>query len=223
MILSKAIFPKSDILAGCYISLEPLNQKHYKDLWQEVGQASELWQYLLAPSFSSFEEFTKFLKTLEEGDDNKTYVCILKDGSVGGYLSLMHIDLENSRAEIGRVLFGSRMQRTTSSTESIFLIMKAAFEDLHFRRLEWRCNSLNQPSIKAANRYGFLFEGRLRNHMITKGKSRDTLIFSMLKEEWCPVKTKFEKWLSSENFDEAGNQKFALQNVIFDEMIMNLV
>ena len=223
MITSKAVLPTSAILAGSHVSLEPLDQKHYKELWEENGTKPELWEYVLSSAFSSFEEFAKFLKTLEEAGSNKTYVCILKDGTIGGYLSLMNIDLENSRAEIGRVLFGSKMQKTTASTESIFLIMKAAFEDLNFRRLEWRCNSLNQPSIKAANRYGFLFEGRLRNHMITKGKSRDTLIFSMLQEEWCQIKAKFEKWFSPENFDEVGNQKFALQNTIFDEMAINLV
>ncbi len=204
----KAHSPQKIEFEGLYTKLQPLNTKmHGEDLHKEAGMFDDIWEYLLSGPFSSKDDFINWL-TLREVDASRTYYTILnKNHQALGAFSVMDVNLEHGRAEIGGIFFGKKLQKTKMATESIFLLLKYCFEDLNFRRVEWRCNSLNEPSKNAGLRFGFKYEGKMLNHMIVKGKSRDTLIFAMIQEEWSEIKQCFEKWLSPLNFNEDGSQK----------------
>jgi RimJ/RimL family protein N-acetyltransferase len=122
----------------------------------------------------------------------------------------MRIDAANGVAETGHILFGPRLARTRAATEAIYLQARHIFDDLGYRRFEWKCNDLNEPSKRAALRFGFTFEGVFRQHMVVKGKNRDTAWFAMLDREWPALRAAFEAWLAPDNFDEAGRQRARL-------------
>ena len=121
----------------------------------------------------------------------------------------LRIEAVHKVIEVGHILFTPKLQRTVAATEAMFLMAQHVFE-LGYRRYEWKCNSLNAPSLRAARRLGFTFEGVFRQHMIVKGRNRDTAWFSMLDSEWPARKTSFEHWLDAKNFDENGVQKLSL-------------
>jgi RimJ/RimL family protein N-acetyltransferase len=123
-----------------------------------------------------------------------------------GYASYLRIEPSHRVIEVGNILYTPRLQRTRGATEAMFLMARHAFEDLRYRRYEWKCNALNEPSRRAALRLGFRFEGIFRQHMIIKGRNRDTAWYAMLDGEWPDRKTAFEQWLSPENFDPEGRQ-----------------
>jgi RimJ/RimL family protein N-acetyltransferase len=127
-----------------------------------------------------------------------------------GYASYMRIEPAHRVIEVGSILFTSGLQRTYGATEAMYLMARHVFDDLGYRRYEWKCNALNAPSRRAAARLGFTFEGIFRQHMIVKGQNRDTAWFSMLDSEWAARKAAFERWLAPENFDETGRQRAAL-------------
>jgi RimJ/RimL family protein N-acetyltransferase len=127
-----------------------------------------------------------------------------------GLASYLRITPEFGVIEIGHIWFGVPLQRTTAATEAIYLLARHAFEDLGYRRLEWKCNALNAPSRHAAERFGFTFEGVFRNHMVIKGRSRDTAWYAITDDEWPAIGKAFQTWLSPENFDSGGVQKRAL-------------
>jgi len=112
--------------------------------------------------------------------------------------------------EVGNILYSPSMQRTTGATEAQYLFARHVFDDLGYRRYEWKCNALNAPSRRAAERFGFTFEGVFRQHMIVKGRNRDTAWYSMLDSEWPAQRDAYERWLSPDNFDAAGKQKTSL-------------
>jgi RimJ/RimL family protein N-acetyltransferase len=123
-----------------------------------------------------------------------------------GYASYLRIEPSHRVIEVGNILYTPRLQRTRGATEAMFLMARHAFEDLRYRRYEWKCNALNEPSRRAALRLGFRFEGIFRQHMLIKGRNRDTAWYAMLDGEWPERKAAFEQWLSPENFDAAGGQ-----------------
>lgn len=125
--------------------------------------------------------------------------------------SFLGIEPERGSIEIGHIWFGSDLQRTTAATEAIFLLAREAFDGLGYRRLEWSCNALNARSRRAAQRFGFSFEGVARNHQVVKGRNRDTAWYSITDEEWPDIRTAFERWLSPTNFDAAGRQRASLR------------
>lgn len=130
-----------------------------------------------------------------------------------GYASYMRIDPPNRVIEVGNVLFSPALQATTMATEAMYLMARHAFEDLGYRRYEWKCNALNEPSKRAAVRLGFTCEGVFRQHMIIKGRNRDTAWYSMLDTEWPAVKARFVRWLDASNFDASGRQRARLEEV----------
>ena len=211
----KAGTPEKLNLKGNFITLEPLSvDKHGDDLWSEVGKDEGIWKYLFNGPFESKQDFLNWLKKAEENPSRVYYTCINQKQKALGSLSFMDINPEHGRLEIGGIFFGKSLQRTTMSTESIFLLMQYAFDELGYRRVEWKCNSLNEPSKMATERFGFTLEGTLRNHMVTKGKNRDTLVFSCINEEWPQIKNAFEEWLNPENFTENGIQKTSLKSLM---------
>ncbi len=134
-------------------------------------------------------------------------------GTVVGQASYLRIDPGNRVIEVGNIIFTPALQHTVGATEAMFLMARHVFDDLGYRRYEWKCNALNQPSRRAALRLGFTFEGIFRQHMIVKGRNRDTAWFGMLDLEWPRLRANFEQWLSPDNFDEAGRQKISLSQL----------
>jgi len=124
--------------------------------------------------------------------------------------SFMRMDSANGVAEIGNIWFAPSLQRTRAATEAIYLLMRHVLETQNCRRLEWKCNALNAPSRRAAERFGFSFEGIFLNHMVVKGRNRDTAWFAIIVENWPPIRDAFETWLTDGNFDEGGIQKQSL-------------
>ena len=131
-------------------------------------------------------------------------------GRAEGYASYMRMDPANGVIEVGNILMAPLLQKTTAATEAMYLMARHVFEDLGYRRYEWKCNANNAPSRRAALRYGFMFEGVFRHHMIVKERNRDTAWFSMLDSEWPARKAAFEAWLDPANFDPEGQQRHSL-------------
>ena len=134
-------------------------------------------------------------------------------GIAEGYASYMRMDLANGVIEVGNILMTPSLQKTTAATEAMYLMAWHIFESLGYRRYEWKCNANNAPSRRAALRYGFAFEGIFRQHMIIKGRNRDTAWFSMLDSEWPARKAAFQAWLDPSNFDEGGRQRQTLAQI----------
>lgn len=194
---------------GKYCHLEPLNDlRHGADLWSNIQDHPEIWDYMMDGPFADENQFRTWLKN-RESHKSRTYYSIISNNSVLGAFCLMDADLTHSTIEIGGIFFSPKLQKTRIATEAIFLLMNHAF-DLGFRRLQWKCNQKNEASKKAAERFGFKFEGVLRQHMILKGQNRDTAFFSILDHEWPTIKSGFENWLDDKNFDELGIQKTKL-------------
>jgi RimJ/RimL family protein N-acetyltransferase len=154
--------------------------------------------------------FARWLADRETLQDPYYYAVVDAAGRAVGVSALMEIRPVMRVAEVGHIVYSPALQRTPLGTEAQYLLARYVFETLRYRRYEWKCNSLNAPSRRAAERYGFRFEGILRQHMIAKGRNRDTAYFSMLDGEWPARKAAFERWLAPENFDSNGRQKASL-------------
>jgi RimJ/RimL family protein N-acetyltransferase len=209
--------PDRIIIPGSYVKLVPLEPAaHSKDLYASTHGpgAEELWRYLWDGPFASEAEFCAALERKAASDDPLCFaIAHSTSGRALGYASYMRIEPANRSIEVGGILFAPELQRTRAATEAMYLMARHIFEELGYRRYEWKCDSLNRPSIRAALRLGFTFEGRFRQHMIVKGRNRDTAWLAMLDSEWPARKTAFERWLAPENFDAQGRQKSALGRV----------
>src|SRR4051795_3139175 len=139
-----------------------------------------------------------------------TFVLVPLGGSPSGIASYTRIDPATGQVEVAGVLYARSLQRTRAATESIHLLMRYAFDELGYRRFEWKCDALNEPSRRAAARLGFTYEGRFRHHMVIKGRNRDTDWFSVTGAEWPAVRAAHERWLDPANFDEDGRQRMSL-------------
>lgn len=199
-----AKLPDTRTLNGRFIRLEKLDTTRHADgLWaalQGPDSDPKLWDYLLIGPFSERSAFDDYLAGLQTSSDPWFYTVIdQQSGAIDGFLSLMSIVPSAGRIEIGHVTFGASMQRTPKSTEAVYLLAKESFA-LGNRRLEWKCNADNARSVSAAERFGFTFEGTFRQHMVVKGKSRNTAWFSILDSEWPQIEKAFVAWLSVDNF-----------------------
>jgi RimJ/RimL family protein N-acetyltransferase len=208
--------PNRPTLKGRWVTLVRLKAEHSPSLYDLTkGAANDsLWTYLFNGPFASFEAFEVDVAAKAKADDPHFFAVI--DNTTGravGYQSLMRIDPANRVIEVGGIMYTPALQRTVGATEAHFLFMRHVFDDLGYRRYEWKCNDLNAPSKRAAVRLGFTFEGVFRQHMIIKGRNRDTAWFSILDTEWPVRKAMFERWLAPENFDAEGSQKAPLSNV----------
>jgi RimJ/RimL family protein N-acetyltransferase len=206
--------PERRVIAGRFIRLAPLDpDRHGASLWQEthgIGAAAR-WQYLFDEPFASEALFRDFLVRRAASTDPLFYSIVdQSSGRALGFETLMRIDPTHRCVEVGSILYGRSLQRTPGATEAQYLLMQYIFEELGYRRYEWKCNALNQPSRRTALRLGFTFEGIFRKHMIVRGRSRDTAWYSMLDDEWPAAKAAFERWLAPSNFDPAGVQRHSL-------------
>lgn len=195
--------PQRIQLQGAYCRLEALDvERHGDALWQAWQQATDNsgWTYLSVGPFTTREAFIDYLHQAGKSQDPFHFAVVDNNsGLATGTLSLMRIDPNNGTVEEGFVVFSPLLQRSVQATEAHFLLMKYAFETLGYRRYEWKCDSLNNPSRQAALRLGFRFEGIFRNAVIYKQRTRDTAWFSIINNEWPVIKAGFEAWLSTEN------------------------
>jgi len=205
--------PDRTAIPGTYVTLEPISAaKHAKSLFAAKGEDPTLWTYTLIAPTDDFETFQGWLEKCEAPDDPLCFAVIDKaDNRAKGMACYLRITPANGVIEIGSIWFGPEIQRTRQATEAIYLLARHVFDDLGYRRLEWKCVSLNAPSRRAAERFGFTFEGEFQQFAVYKGRNRDTAWFAMLDHEWPEIKAAFDAWLAPQNFDASGIQKAALQ------------
>ena len=205
-------WPGPVTLQGHYGSVEKLDAaRHGATLWEAVRGHDDIWTYMSSYGpFANAGAFSAWLAEREALKDPYYYAVLDANGRTLGVSTLMEIRPKMRVVEVGHIVYGPALQRTALGTEAQYLLARYVFETLGYRRYEWKCNSLNAPSHRAALRYGFVFEGTLRQHMIAKGRNRDTAYFSMLDSEWPARKAAFERWLTPKNFDRDGRQKESL-------------
>lgn len=207
--------PPREPIEGRYVRLEPLSAAAHGDGLFEassVPDAGERFAWLPDLPPATRTEFQPWLDKAEASEDPLFFTVIDKaSGRIAGRQTLMRIDTTYGVIEIGNIYWGPRISRRPAATEAQFLFMKLAF-DLGYRRYEWKCNNRNEPSKRAAQRFGFSFEGIFRQHMIVKGENRDTAWYSVIDGEWPALKAAYEAWLDPSNFDAAGNQKRRLED-----------
>jgi RimJ/RimL family protein N-acetyltransferase len=173
-----------------------------------------IWTYLYDGPYPDIESFTEALAEAASSHDQQYFtVTRAHDGEPLGIVAYLAIVPEHGVIEIGSIWFGPALKRTVAATEAIFLLARHAFDDLGYRRLEWKCNALNEPSRRAALRFGFRFEGIFLNHRVIKGRNRDTAWFAITGERWPAVRSAFERWLDPDNFDASGVQRLRLGEI----------
>jgi RimJ/RimL family protein N-acetyltransferase len=206
--------PERVTLEGNYIRLEPLDAaRHGKDLFASAQQpgADDRFRYLFEETPPDFTTLNAWLEKVSASPDPLFFAVVDKQtGRAEGRQALMRIDAVHGVIEIGNILWGPAIARTRMATEALYLFAQYAFDTLGYRRFEWKCNNLNEPSRRAAARFGFTFEGIFRQHMVAKGNNRDTAWFSIIDSDWPRLKAGYEAWLAPENFDDAGQQKSKL-------------
>jgi RimJ/RimL family protein N-acetyltransferase len=207
--------PGREPLQGKQVRLEPVDvTAHAASLFALSHARPEdavLWTYLPYGPFTDRGEFERWLAERARSEDPLFFAVIeQQSGRASGMTSYLNIVPSNGSIEIGHIWFAPPLQKTRGATEAIFLMMRHVFDDLGYRRLEWKCNALNEASMRAARRFGFTYEGTFRQHMVVKGRNRDTAWFSLLDREWPAVRAAFDRWLAPENFDAAGLQRISL-------------
>lgn len=176
-----------------------------------AGGDPAIWTYLPYGPFEDVAPLRDLLAEFERSDD-PLFFTIERGGEAAGVASYLRIHPEHGTIEIGHIWFGTELQRTVAASEAIYLLARNAF-DLGYRRLEWKCDALNARSRRAAERFGFRFEGIFLKHQVNKGRNRDTAWYAIVDDEWPRVRRSFEAWLSAENFDEAGRQRARLEDL----------
>jgi RimJ/RimL family protein N-acetyltransferase len=208
--------PERVTLTGRTVRLEPLEvERHGEVLWEAAQAANEVpgfWDYLGYGPYLDRAIFDRDMTANAASSDPLFFAAIdLRTGRAEGVLSLMRIDAANGVAEVGHIWFGPTLQRTTAATEAIYLAADYVLTTLGYRRFEWKCNSLNAPSRRAAERFGFTYEGTFRKHSVVKGRNRDTAWYAMTDNEWPAIRDGFVTWLDPVNFDGDGNQIRSLE------------
>jgi RimJ/RimL family protein N-acetyltransferase len=202
--------PGRTALGGAYVDLVPVTAEHGRDL---LAGACEPWLWTYRPDEPPRDqaEAERCCETWASATASVTWAIVPRpSGRLEGVVSWMRIEPAQGSVEVAAVLYGERLQRTRAATETQHLLMRHAFDDLGHRRYEWKCDSLNEPSRRAAVRYGFTYEGRFRNAMVYKGRNRDTDWFSVTDADWPAVRAGFEAWLAADNFDGDGRQRRTL-------------
>jgi RimJ/RimL family protein N-acetyltransferase len=204
--------PERAPLRGDHVLLRPLVAADARGLYAAThppqGELS-LWTYMSDGPYADADDLRRALIAAEASED-PLFLAIVRDGRVLGRASYMRITPEFGVIEIGNIVLAPALQRKTAATEAIYLLARHAFDELGYRRLEWKCNALNAASRRAADRFGFTFEGVFRNHQIVKGRNRDTAWYAIIDADWPAIRSGFEAWLSPDNFDHAGSQRTTL-------------
>ncbi len=197
--------PARTPIRGHYVLLEPLHRRHAEELWHAAQGADDSWAYMGNGPFASADAMARTVTDLAAVHEPMFWaVRPVATGVVSGWLALADIQPRNAAIELGNIWFAPRMQRTRAATEAIFLMLKLAGDDLGYRRLVWKCNALNAASKRAAERLGFVYEGRHRMHMVVKGRLRDTDWYSIVGDEWPRCRDALLAWLDPANFAPDG-------------------
>ena len=204
--------PEPVVLEGRFVRLEPLAQHHAADIFaiSTMPGGAERYRWLFSTAPETLEEVERRIAETVWGENRYVAVVDKASGKAVGQQGWMRIRPEHGSIEIGGVYWGLPMARTPLATEALYLFARHAFDDLGYRRLEWKCNDRNLPSKAAATRFGFRYEGLFRQDMILKGESRDTAWFAMLDSDWPTLRAEYERWLAPENFDADGMQRTKL-------------
>jgi RimJ/RimL family protein N-acetyltransferase len=206
--------PRPLTLRGRYVSLEPLDaDRHTAALWEALRGRDEVWRWLSDGPYECEADLYRALADKQASGSAVFFAILPEDGSqasphraAAGYASYMRMEPAHGVVEVGNILLSPRLQRTRAATEAMYLMARHVFDDLGYRRYEWKCNAQNEPSRRAAVRLGFSFEGIFRQHMVIKDHNRDTAWFAMLDHEWPAHKRAFEAWLNPANFGPGGEQ-----------------
>jgi RimJ/RimL family protein N-acetyltransferase len=204
-------------MVGRYCRLEPVSvEQHEKELFAAYMQAPDGrdWTYLFSARPETAQDFNAYLAALQKSEDPLHFTIIdTSTNTAVGTAALMRIEPTHGVIEVGSITFSPLLKKTRAATESMYLMMRRAFDELGYRRYEWKCDSLNAPSRAAAGRYGFTFEGIFRQALVYKGRSRDTAWFSITDAEWPRIRSAFEAWLDPVNFNADGRQKRRLSDL----------
>ena len=202
--------PPMTPLVGRYVRLEKLNPAAHTDALFKAqsgpGSDDRTWLYMGRGPFPDEASFREYVELMASTSDPAAYAVIPTDGDPAGILTYLRISEEHGSIEIGHIWYGASIQRSPATTEVVYLTAKHAFEDLGYRRFEWKCYANNERSKRAALRFGFTYEGTFRNHLVVRDRNRDTAWFAMTIEDWPAIKAAFEAWLDPENFDANGQQ-----------------
>ena len=205
-------------MEGRFCRLERLDPaRHAQDLFaaNKLDASGQNWTYLFVGPFADFGTYRTWLEQVAKADDPLFHTIIdRKTESAVGVATFMRIDRPNGVIEVGNINYSPLLQRTPAATEAMFLMMARVFDELGYRRYEWKCDNLNAPSRAAALRLGFQFEGIFRQAVIYKNRNRDTAWFSMIDSEWPTLKRAYEQWLAPDNFDAEGRQQRKLNDLI---------
>lgn len=209
--------PSRTPLEGRYARLEPLDAARHGDGLYEIStvpDAAERFRYLREVPPESRAEFQAWLEKVQASEDPLYFAVIDKaSGKAAGRQTFLRIEPAHGCMEIGHIHWGPRIARKPAATEAHYLFMRHAFDDLGYRRWEWKCNNRNDASKRAAERFGFKPEGVFRQHMIVKGESRDTAWYAIIDSEWPALKRAYEEWLDPSNFDSNGLQRRRLEAI----------
>jgi len=212
--------PARASLMGRSVTLEPIDPaRHGHDLYMaacgpEGDQSGDMWTYLSIGPFMDEAAFQDWLAPQVKTDDPLVFALIDRDSSTArGMASYMRVVPHWATCEVGAIWFAPALKRSRAATEAMYLMARHVFEDLNYRRYEWKCDSLNEASRRAALRFGFQYEGLFRQHVIYKGRNRDTTWFAMTDQDWPLVKETFETWLGDDNFDADGRQLRGLAQI----------
>jgi RimJ/RimL family protein N-acetyltransferase len=205
--------PGREALRGAHVVVRPVTAADAQALHAASHPPDgdpAIWTYLPYGPFEDAAGLERMLREAQASEDPLFFaIAPLPDERPLGVASYLRITPEHGVIEIGHIWFGSPLQRTTAATEAIYLMSARAFE-LGYRRLEWKCDALNAPSRRAAERFGFRFEGVFRKHLVNKGRNRDTAWYAITDDEWPAIRERYERWLAPENFDAAGRQRRSL-------------
>jgi RimJ/RimL family protein N-acetyltransferase len=213
LVWKPVLLPGPVTLRGRTVTLEPLNaERHAAALWEALRSYDELWTWLPYGPFATESDLRRHIEE-RQAAAGFVFLAIVPaaTGLAEGLASYMRMEPAHGVIEVGYVLFAPSLQRTAAATEAMYLMASHIFDHLGYRRYEWKCNAENRPSRRAAERLGFTFEGIFRQHMIVKGRNRETAWFSMLDSEWPARKRAFASWLAPENFDDEGRQRRSLE------------
>ena len=210
--------PARAVLEGRRVRLEPVDPgAHGPELFAAFTAGPDpdaIWRYLPYGPYADLASFTQRLEDCARSEDPLFFnLHDRESGQATGLASYLNIVPQNGSIEIGHICFAPALQRTPGATEGLFLMMRQAFDALGYRRLEWKCNALNEASRRAALRLGFTYEGIFYQHMVVKGCNRDSAWYSILDGEWPRIRANFERWLAADNFDGEGRQRVSLASL----------
>ena len=205
-------------ITGRTCRVEPLDpERHAADLHSanRLDESGEMWTYMPYGPFESLDDYSDWCRSMAVADDPLFYAIVDQaSGRALGVASYLRIEPAVGVIEVGHIALSPKLQRTTAATESMYLLMRRAFDELGYRRYEWKCDALNAPSRRAADRFGFSLEGVFRHATMYKGRNRDTAWYSITDEEWPPLKARFIAWLDESNFSPEGVQRLSLNEAL---------